>query len=400
VASNNKIGSSSNNAPDFLKHANEQIPQSHRKLLVVQLSGGNDGLNTIVPFNQEAYYKNRPNINIAKNDLLLLNDEYGFNKSLSGFRDLCFSSFLTIINNVGYPNPTRSHFKSLDIWKTASDSNNLLSSGWLGRYLDATCEKTDQFKLKAVEIGDILSLALKGEKYKGVSFENIEELINELNSKDIKRFSNHYKKNQPLANSDLDYIYQTIYNGQKAVKNVHFGYKKIDLSSMFPKSELGKDLKTVAEIMLSDEDTQVFYVSHGTFDTHVSQRGKHEKLLRALGNSLKAFVDVMIKHQKFNEVCILVFSEFGRRVQENGSAGTDHGAGNNLFIISPHLSNPGVYNPLSDLQVLVNGDIGFEIDFRQIYASILEDWLLTDSAPILNNQFEKLPIFKNLELIV
>lgn len=400
MTNKNTIGSNSNNAPDFLKTASGFVPKSHRKLLVVQLSGGNDGLNTIVPYLQDAYYSNRPNIGIVKNDLLLLNDEYGFNSSLAGLRDICFNSFLSIINNVGYPNPTRSHFKSLDIWKTASSSNNLLSTGWLGRYLDASCESQDQFKLKAVEISDILSLALKGENFKGVSFENIDELLQELNSKQIGRFARHYETHKPLANNDLDYIYQTIYNGQKSVKNVHQAYKNIDLNSSFPKSNLGKDLQTVAELMLSDDNTQIFYVSHGTFDTHVKQKGKHKQLLKALGDSLKSFVDVMIKHQKFNEICILVFSEFGRRVHENGSDGTDHGAGNNLFIISPHLRQSGVYNPLCNLENLVNGDIGYEIDFRQIYASILEDWLLTDSEPILNKQFEKLPIFKNLELIV
>jgi len=169
----------------------------------------------------------------------------------------------------------------------------------------------------------------------------------------------------------------------------------------FPKNELGKDLKTVSEILLSDDDTQVYSVSHGTFDTHVKQKGKQEKLLKSLGDSLKTFVNAMIENQKFNEVCILIFSEFSRRVYENGSDGTDHGEGNNLFIICPHLNQPGVYNPLCNLEVLVNGDIGYEIDFRQVYASVLEDCLLTDSTPILNIQFEKTAhFFKNLELIV
>ncbi len=397
MAKRNQVSSSTNNAPEFLKQSVGQILPAHRKLVVIQLSGGNDGLNTIIPHRQDSYYKNRPNINIPKKDMLFLNSEYGFNSALTGLSDLFFDGHLSIINNVGYPNPTRSHFSSLDVWHTAGDGKNIPMTGWLGRYLDATSTKGDQFKLKAIEINDTLSLALKGESYKGVSFENLEELYTELNSNKVSSFSRHYEKKGPLQHEILDYIYQTIYNGQQAVKNIYEANKKINLKGQFPKTGLGADLSTVAELILSDDETQVFYVSHGTFDTHVNQVRQHSKLLKTFGDAVKAFVGVLKQHHKFEEVCIMVFSEFGRRVQENGSKGTDHGKGNNLFLLSPNLRQPGVYNPLLSMEKLLDGDLRFEIDFRQVYATILEDWLNTPASPILHREFEKLSLFKGRE---
>ncbi len=387
--------------PLFVQQTAEHVPLSQRKLVLVHLTGGNDGLNTIVPTQQDAYYRLRPNLGIKAKDTFSIGTDYGLHLSLESLMPWYEKGFINILHNIGYPNPSRSHFKSIDVWKTASgDVNKLYETGWIGRYLDAECTSKERTTFKAIELSEELSLCLKGDYKFGISFESPAALYNSLSSPMMKKNITRYKHiNQP-ENELLDYIYQTVHQGQKKMRAFRKAHKKADLGLDFPRTSIGTDLKNVAEIIQCHDETQVFYVSFGSFDTHARQAHRHSKLLSQFAQGLNIFIDSLAKMNRLHEVCVLVFSEFGRRVKENGSKGTDHGAGNVSFVVSPHLNRAGVYNELIDLEKLSDGDVGFTIDFRQIYATILEDWLETDSELILNGRFDKLPLFKRLEYVV
>lgn len=394
-----KISSKNKKSPDFLKGISAENNRN-RKLIVIQLSGGNDGLNTVIPFRNDNYYKLRPNLSIAKNKTLSIDDDYGFNSVLSGMSELLDQGHLSIINAIGYPNPTRSHFKAIDIWQSASDSHDLLNTGWIGRYLDASCTPENSKSFKAIEINDLLHLALKGTNESGIAFENIATLHKEMSRRNFTRLKIRGRKMKSFPNDHLAFMYQTIYDGKNAVDSLYEKTRKVKLrKSSFPNSELGQELRAVSELILSDSDTEIYYLTVGSFDTHSLQTAKHSKLLKSVSDALLSTVEVLKKNGKFDETCIMLFSEFGRRVAENGSNGTDHGAGNNMFIISPELKKPGFYNPHPNLQNLINGDIAYEIDFRRVYATILEDWLGASGYEVLQKNFAKLDLFKTGQIL-
>ncbi len=394
--SSNKIQS-----PLFVQQTIEHVPLSNRKLVLVHLIGGNDGLNTVIPTQQDAYYRLRPNLSIKAKNTFSIGTDYGLHLSLESLMPWFEKGFINILHNIGYPNPSRSHFKSIDVWKTASgDATKLLETGWVGRYLDAECESNLRTSFKAIELSEELSLTMKGTNKFGISFESPESLFKSLSSPVMRKNVLRYKKMSPIENPLLEFMYKTVQQGHLKMKALQKAYKNVRLPVRFPKTSIGDDLKSVAEVIQCYDETQVFYLSFGSFDTHAQQSNRHSTLLKKFSQSLSSFIDCLSKLNRMHEVCILVFSEFGRRVKENGSKGTDHGAGNVSFVVSPHLNRAGVYNELIDLEKLSDGDVGFTIDFRQIYATILEDWLETDSELILNGRFDKLPLFKRLEYVV
>ena len=312
---------------------------------------------------------------------------HGFNASLNQFASLFDQGLMTIINRVGYPNASRSHFKSMDFWQGGGD----YSSGWLGRYLDSLPHPIDS--LKAVEISDVLSPVLRGESNKGVAFDDMKDLYHDISNPLVNAAISLGQNNVIANNENLKFIYDVIIDGKQAIEPAYKKYSQLTALTNFPDSRLGHHLKSVAEMIISELETEIFYVSHGTFDTHVKQSKNHNALLSSLSTSVSALVQSLRTHDKFKDVCILIFSEFGRRVKENASLGTDHGAGNSMYVISQHLQTPGFYNAYDTLSHLPNGDLSFEIDFRQIYASLLEDWLQADSKMILRDQFNKLNLF-------
>lgn len=388
-----KVRSNIHAAPAFLTYSNPFLDDP-KKLVVIQLSGGNDGLNTIVPYRNDVYYKSRTQLAINKKETFLINDELGFNKAFEGIHNLFNEGYVGVVNAMGYPNPNRSHFKSLDVWHSAGDSKKPLNTGWIGRFLDANC-KDDKNRIFAVGLDDLLKLALKGEEEHGLAFENIDLLYKQLQTKSIKRTVKRFENRGPFENDNLDFIYSTILNGCASVGHINTKLKssKISLSN-FPKTTIGNELKSVANFILSDIETKIFYITHGSFDTHANQAGRQEKLLKQLSDAVYAFANTLKKHHKFEDCCIMIFSEFGRRVAENGSSGTDHGQGNSLYIINGNLKNAGMLNAYPDLLALDKGDVPYQIDFRSVYATILEDWFGCDSETVLHHCFEKLAIFK------
>ncbi|WP_282041900.1 DUF1501 domain-containing protein [Winogradskyella flava] len=373
--------------PSFVKAfesvATEKL--GYRRLVIVQLAGGNDGLNTIIPHNNDVYYNARPRLAITK-DIIRLNDNLGFHPSLAPLRSLFDNGELSIINNVGYPNPVRSHFRSMDIWQTASDSDEYLQSGWLGRYLDAHGQKP----YNAIEMDEQLSLAMKGEHFNGIATNNYKALYKTAKDPFFKSVLNHYNDTH-LSEHNLGYLYQTMIEAKSSAKYI-YEKTKVKLSQQdYPQNNFAKQLKNVAQFVHSDLDTKVFYTSLGGFDTHANQQNKQSRLLEQYAESISAFVKDLKRNETFEDTLILTFSEFGRRVKQNAANGTDHGAANNVFIIGKNLKTAGFYNNLASLTDLdTNGDLKYEIDFRSVYATILSKWMNVSTKGIINSKQEVL----------
>lgn len=357
----------------------------NKKLVIIQLSGGNDGLNTIIPYRNDIYYSMRPTLAVPASSVLQLNDELGLNPVMKSLTDLYNNGEFCIINNVGYPNPDRSHFRSMDIWQTASSSNEYLTTGWIGRYLDSDCSRCSN-PHSAIELNDSLSLALKGENLNGIAFNNEKTLT--LMRKSKKMITSDSVGE--TSNSNLNYLYKTIVQTSNSAEYIYQKSKIYSTKADYPQNQFAKDLKLIAELIISDIDTSVFYVSLSGFDTHFGQKGKQERLLKTYSDAVASFTHDLKTNGKFEDTVIMTFSEFGRRVKQNGSAGTDHGTANNLFIIGGKLNKPGVYNQSADLQSLDEGDLIYRIDFRSVYSTLLSNWLNVDDKRILGDQFDKL----------
>lgn len=364
--------------PQFLKALEfpEAVSSDEKILVVLQLSGGNDGLNTIIPTKNDIYYRERQGISIK--NALSLSDETGINPNLSFFKELFDNGELSVLNNVGYPNPDKSHFRSMDIWHSASKSDEFLETGWLGRYLDEACYNCAH-PTQALEIDDMLSLALKGKEKKAIAFKDANRLYKTSN----ENFYKNLLENHHHDHETVEYLYQTL---GETITNAAYIFEKSKAkisSATYPDTNLGKDLKKVSGLILSDINTRVYYLSIGSFDTHVNQNDRQSRLFEEINDAVKSFVKDLKQNGKFNDVLLLTFSEFGRRVAQNASGGTDHGTANQMFFISGGLKKKGILNTLPDLQNLNDGDLIYSEDFRKVYATILKNWLKTDENKIL-----------------
>jgi uncharacterized protein (DUF1501 family) len=377
--------------PHFLKALESQpsgpLPSSEKILVVIQLSGGNDGLNTIIPYQNDLYYQLRPQLAIRPDKILKISNELGFHSALTSLRELFDEGSMAILNNVGYPNPDRSHFRSMDIWHSASDANTYMTTGWIGRYLDSNCSSCHSAH-QAIEVDDTLSMALKGKSIKGLAMKNPQKLYQATHNNFFEAIS---KQNvvHPEADSTLHYLYKTM---AEAVSSAEFIYEKSQVQQSkveYPQNEFSKRLKTVAELIHANINTRVYYLSLSGFDTHTNQEAQQQRLLRTYADGVRAFVKD-IGDTRMKDVVIMTFSEFGRRVAENGSGGTDHGTANNVFIISNSLKKKGFLNNTPDLSRLDQGDLIHQLDFRSIYATLLNKWLEVPSEKILNGPFPPL----------
>jgi len=359
-----------------------------KKLVIIQLSGGNDGLNTVVPFRNDIYYKKRPSLAQQKSNLIGITDEIGFHESLIAHSNLYNNGELCVINNVGYPNPNRSHFRATDIWHTASDANEYLQSGWVGRYLDATKSKS----LDAIEVDDTLSLLLKGEATDGIATKNPKLFYQTTQEPYFKKVVQHHD-DAHLSEHNLGYLYKTMVTASSSASYLYETSKTFSTKTTYPGNEFSKQLKQVAQFINSGLQTKVYYTSLGGFDTHVNQNNKQKRLLKVYDEAMAAFIKDLKQQDSFKDTLILTFSEFGRRVQQNAANGTDHGTANQVFLIGSQLKKQGFYNPMADLSNLdTNGDLKFDIDFRQIYTAVLNNWLDVDAQKVINASFSGLNI--------
>ena len=379
--------------PHFLKAYEAQMmgqmqSPTGKILVIVQLSGGNDGLNTVVPYRNDIYYRERPTIAIRPEKVLTLNDEIGLHPAMQPLKALYDDGLLTVINNVGYPNPDRSHFRSMDIWQTASDSNQYLKTGWVGRYLDAACAGKEQQPFRTIEVDDTLSLALKGDELNGLAVLDPKKLYNQTRSNLVTTLSREHH-NEPES---VAYLYKTL---AETVSSAAYVYDKTKIqtpSTTYPNHELGNRLKTVSQLIQSGVGTSVYYVSISGFDTHINQPGQQERLLGQYAEAVGAFMTDLKAANRQNDVLLMTFSEFGRRVKQNASNGTDHGTANNVFLIGGGMPSRRVLNEAPNLTSLTDGDLTYSVDFRQIYATLLRDYLGADDVAILGRKFESLKL--------
>ena len=372
--------------PKFLKafEGRSMALPGNKVVVILQLSGGNDGLNTVIPVRNDLYYKARPKLGIAKDKALSVTDEAGLHPALTGFKELYDDGSLAILNNVGYPNPDRSHFRSMDIWHTASQSSEYWTNGWVGRYLDAQCNGCDK-PTQAIEIDDVLSLVLKGSTIKGIAVKDPRRLYGTANEKFFRDVMKNHK--DETGEQPVDYLYKTMAETLSSADYIFQQSKMHPTNADYPKTELGNNLKTIASLIYSEINTKVYYVSLGSFDTHINQDAQQQRLFTEMNDAVKAFVKDLKAQRRFEDVMLFTFSEFGRRVNQNASNGTDHGTANNMFLVSGGLKQKGVLNPMPDLSDLNEGDLKYNVDFKNVYATVLKKWLNADDKSILTKQY-------------
>jgi uncharacterized protein (DUF1501 family) len=373
-----------------------------RILVVIQLAGGNDGLNTIIPHSNDLYYKARPTLGQKKENTLRINDDLGFHPSLEGFKKLYDAGKLSIVQGVGYPNPDRSHFRSMDIWHAGIDPHVRVETGWLGRYFDAQCNGSDlPSSTIGMNLGKIFPNAFRNAHSLGVSLEDPESYL-WTPSGTSKAFVEAQQAifeelNKPQMDSDpsLSFLQHTGMNAQVSSQEVRSAVKRYRSQVAYPAGKLGQSLGLIARMMSGGLETRVYYAHQGGFDTHNDQNGRHDRLLGDLSESCMAFQNDLEQIGIADRVVTLVFSEFGRRVQENASGGTDHGAAAPLFVFGKGVRG-GLQGEMPSLSDLVDGDLKFGTDFRQVYATLLDHWMKVPSSAILQRDFKKLSLIQKV----
>jgi uncharacterized protein (DUF1501 family) len=377
-------------------------------LVVLQLAGGNDGLNTLVPHADDTYYKSRPRLAVSRASVLKLNDALGLSPQLPFLRSAFDDGKLAIIQGVGYPNPNRSHFRSTEIWECATDADKVSKTGWLGRFFDNACAGTPDPTV-GVAVSREQPQAFFAEKNSGISLSSPQAyrwasdndpaaltLFADLNGPDTGMMSGASigtpgAKMQPTAETTLDFLERTALDARVSSDKITkiAGHAR---TGDYPQSQLGQSLGLVGRMIAGGLTARVYYVSHGGFDTHNNQSGTHQRLLSELDAALKSFLTDMKRLGLADRVCLMTFSEFGRRVTENASAGTDHGTAAPLFVLGAGVK-PGLYGTTPSLTDLDKGDLKFTADFRSVYATVLDRWLKTPAEKVLGRKFDPLEFF-------
>jgi uncharacterized protein (DUF1501 family) len=390
-------------APAFLTRTVEAVSRtgaSPRILVVVQLSGGNDGLNTVVPYRDPKYRELRPSIALAEDELLPLDHRLALHGAMTKLHERYARGEVAIIEGVGYPNPNRSHFRSMEIWQTAVPEK-IERSGWIGRYLDANCCGTAP--VKGVEVSNA-AVAIGGSV--PLSLWTSHVLVPAIGTVNAFQFQTdgEYpddRQNQLSAIRDIYARSSSPREYEEIVRNV--GRGALETSERiqqlartytprvtYPNDQFSQNLKLIAQLMQADLGTRIYYLALGGFDTHARQARTHATLLKTFSDGVDAFLADVEAQGRADEVLVVSFSEFGRRVRQNGSDGTDHGTAAPMFAIGQKVQG-GIHGNAPDLGNLVDGDLKYEIDFRAVYATVLESWLGAQSEPVLGRRYDPVP---------
>ncbi len=358
--------------PDFLHAYGSQsnLTIGEQCLVFVQLNGGNDGLNTFVPFEDPIYYNLRPKIALSKDELIGKNQGMAFHPALQGFATMQQNGDLSVIQNVGYPEPVRSHFRSQEIWQTAPTNQEYLNEGWLGRYLDAHYK--EHHPTGAINLDSIDNLSLKGQEPNAITVKNPNRFFSKNQNENNVKLSD---------NPQLDFVRKIANSISEGSDEIQKALKKATAPDVaYPKTELSKNLEWISKLIKGGLNSKVYYTSLGSFDTHDNQLALHKNKLTDLNDALFSFYQDLKNAKQLQNVTIVVFSEFGRRVKDNGR-GTDHGTAAPMFIIGGNNKAKIIGNNpnLSDLD---NGDLKHEIDFRSVYGSLLQNKLQFDHTKI------------------
>ena len=374
------------------------LANGNRALLVIQLTGGNDGLNTVIPYNNDLYYDQRPSVHIEQDQVLRLDDELGLSPAMGPMKQLWDQGKVAVIKGIGYPNPNRSHFRSMDVWHTA-ETEKVGTEGWLGRAIRDLDPKADNV-LTGVNFGRGLPRALACKDVPVASVANVETygLLPDIQDEQakalaLKAFAMMYggtDGNDAVA----QFLSQTGLNALKGADILRTAPAKYSSTIEYAATPIAESLKSIAQVVCADLGTKIYYAQHGSFDTHAAELDSHAKLWTDVSEAIGDFTDDLREHDREDDVVILVFSEFGRRIMDNGS-GTDHGSGSTAFVIGGPVQG-GMYGEYPSLKPAdqLEGDLRFTTDFRSAYSTILEQWFGLDAVPIVNGTFEQLDFIR------
>ena len=384
-------------------------------LVVLQLAGGNDGLNTLVPYGDDAYHRARPRLALPNNQILTIDHHVGLNQKLAGLKSLYEEGHLAIVQGVGYPNPNRSHFRSTEIWQTASDADRNETHGWLGRYFDNYCSGADP--TIGVAIGEEMPQAFAAKNPTGITFSRPEQFrwrasasnTGQMSAEEtfFRQLNGFDEESTPAATdgasigtlpgtskselSTLDFLQRTALDAQLSSDKILAIARKYKSTIAYPQGQLAASLNIIARMIAGGLTTRVYYASQGGFDTHAGQFNTHGRLMTELNDTIAAFVADLKQQGNFERVLLITFSEFGRRVAENANGGTDHGTAAPMFVLGGRVK-PGLFGKHPSLTDLDHGDLKFNTDFCSVYGTVLDSWLNTPSQIVLGRKFPSLAI--------
>jgi uncharacterized protein (DUF1501 family) len=362
----------------------------NRILVVIQLTGGNDGLNTFIPYSAPEYAANRPTLAVPDDQVLHVSDFLGLHPTMTGLKSLYDNGQVAIVQGVGYPNPNRSHFRSMEIWQTA-DPDKIDTEGWVGKYLDAIRDGRTS-ALTGINIGDEASEAfqsahaavptIQGLANFGVVFPSNPE-------GDVRMAALQAIQTTDASTPYGQFFKQTAIETYQSADRIRAGIKSYQSTVTYPKGGFGDGLKEIAMLISANLGTRVFYISTSGFDTHTNQLRRQPQLLQDISDGLAAFQADLAQMGAADRVLTLAFSEFGRRVHENAGGGTDHGTASEMLIVGKPVKG-GLYGEYPSLSNLDEGDLKFTTDFRGVYATVLDNWLGANSELVLSGRYENL----------
>ena len=376
--------------------------QDEPLLVVIELNGGMDGLSALVPYSNDLYHQKRPTLGISASQVLKIDDDFGFHPGMTGLKDLFDQGKLSIIHGVGYPNPNRSHFRAQDIWYTAQP-DQIVFDGWLGKYL----ETLPTGGLRGVSVGGGVSKSLLTADGASPAIRSIERFKLDADPRsafDAVNLNGAFGQLQSLPRDGaplLEFAARAALDATSSSVDLLEGQQNYNSTIVYPFTGLGQNLRTAARVMAADLGVRVFYAVLPGFDTHANQirsdnnlAGRHAALLEEFSQAVKAFHDDLVQMGLWDRTLIVTLSEFGRRLPENGSRGTDHGTANPMFLMGGGV-RPGFFGTVPSLapeDLDGVGDMVFQIDFRQVYATVLQDWLKVDPVPLLGADFPTLEV--------
>jgi uncharacterized protein (DUF1501 family) len=363
-----------------------------RVFVIINLQGGNDGLNTVVPFADPAYYRVRPSIAIAPNDVLRIDNAVGLNPALAPLKAMYDRGLIAIVQGVGYPNPDHSHFRSTEIWQTAVP-DSFATTGWLGRYLDAA-ELPAENLFTAVALAPVLPEVLVAQRTDVPAVDTLRGygLASDRDRGQRAAFASFANDSRmPFTSPYLATVAEIEDHAERGAAELPKLVSGYTTNATYPATPLGRSLALAAQIIGSKLGTRVLYVQHGSFDTHVSQRPVQDRLLRELADGIAAFYADLAAHGNDRRTLTMTFSEFGRRVAENANRGTDHGEAAPMLLVGGGLRG-GLYGTHPALDRLDNGDAMYTVDFRSVYATIIEKWFDRSTQGVIAGTFPILPL--------
>ncbi len=370
-----------------------------KSIVVVQLSGGNDYLNTLVPYDNGLYYDNRKTVRIEPDQVLKIDDQVGFRTGMEPIKNLWDEGKVALINGIGYPNPNRSHFRSMDIWHTALP-DDIGTEGWLGRTIRELDPKGENV-LTGINFGRGLPRALgcRGVPVASVGDLNTYGLYPDMKDEALRKYAldAFAKMYGGAKGSDavMDFLGQTGMDALKGADILRTAPELYSSNVEYATNDIAQGLKAAAQVMFADLGTRIFYTQHGSYDTHAGEIDSHTQLWSEAAGAIGDFMDDVKEHGREDDTVMFVFSEFGRRIKDNGS-GTDHGSGGLAMLIGDPVEG-GMYGEYPSLKEedQLEGDLHFNNDFRQTYTTLLEDWMGLEAEPIVNGRFEPLKMIAN-----